>query len=702
MIPQASIGLDIGGTFTDVVLETPEVRHTAKVLTTHAAPEDGAMDGLAQVLEAAGLGPGAVSLLVHGTTLATNALIERRGARTALITTEGFRDVLEMRAEDRYEQYDLTIEMPEPLVPRRLRLGVPERIDADGGVRTPLDRRVVEAAADRLAEAGVEAVAVGFLHSYRNPEHERAAGEILARRLPGATVCLSSDVAPEMREYERFSTAAANAYVQPLMAGYLDRLERRLAECGYACPLLLMLSGGGLTDVATARAYPVRLVESGPAGGAAFAAELGRAHGLAQVLSFDMGGTTAKLCLIDDGAPRTGRGFEVARVWRFRRGSGLPLRIPVIEMVEIGAGGGSLASLDALGRIAVGPRSAGSEPGPACYGRGGTGATVTDADLVTGRIEAEGFAGGRMPLDADAARTALAAAVGTPLGAGPEQAALGVAEMVEEAMASAARVHAVEEGASIEGRTMIAFGGAAPLHALPMAATLGIDRVLIPASAGVGSAIGFLRAPVAYEVVGSLRQTLDAFDGDAVAALLAKAEADATRIVRGAVPGAGTATTRKAYMRYVGQGHEIEVPLPPDGAPEAGALRGAFEAAYLALYGRLVPEGVPECLTWSVTVSAGAPPAAPPASADARPGARATRRLVEPTTGRAVEAPALPRAALPPGERLVGPLVVTEDETTLFVPAGFTVEALPDGTLDARRAAPAEDARALEDAHARS
>jgi N-methylhydantoinase A/oxoprolinase/acetone carboxylase beta subunit len=688
MSQPARIGVDIGGTFTDVVIEAAGRRHSVKVLTTHEAPEAGVMDGLARVLGAAGRAPGDVGLVLHGTTLATNALIERRGARTALITTQGFRDVLEMRAEDRYEQYDLSIDLPAPLVPRRRRLTVPERIDAQGRVRTALDEDALREAAARMARDRVEAVAVGFLHSYRNPAHEVRAGEVLRAALPGVAVTLSSEVAPEMREYERFSTAAANAYVQPLMAGYLDRLEARLAEAGYDCPLLLMLSGGGLTDVGTARRFPVRLVESGPAGGAAFAADLARRHGLGRVLSYDMGGTTAKLCLIEDGAPRTGRGFEVARVWRFRRGSGLPLRIPVIEMVEIGAGGGSLASLDPLGRIAVGPRSAGSEPGPACYGRGGTGATVTDANVVMGRIAAEGFAGGRMRLDEGAAARALDAAVGGPLGLSPEAAALGIAEMVEEAMSSAARVHAVEEGATLEGRTMIAFGGGAPLHALRMADKLGIDRVLVPAGAGVGSAIGFLRAPVAFEVVSSQRHVLDALDAGAVARLLeaGRARAEAT-VRRAAGPGAALQVTRKAFMRYVGQGHEIEVPLPPEGAPDADAMRRAFEAAYRALYGRLVEEGVIEGLSWSVTVAAprpDEPPGEAPRATGAAPG---ERRVVDPATGARAALPEVARDALAPGATLEGPAVVVEDETTLYLPAAFALTVLGDGTLDCRRRA---------------
>jgi len=429
--PTIRLGVDIGGTFTDVALETAERRFTAKILTTTQAPEAGVLTALRSVTAKAGVAPGEVGLIVHGTTLATNALIERKGARTALLTTEGFRDVLEIRHENRFEQYDINIDLPPPLVPRRLRLPVRERIDAQGEVLLPLDESSVVRAVEALAAQEVEAVAVGFLHSFTNPDHERRLGEAIARRLPDVAVTLSSDVSPEMREYERFSTACANAYLQPLIGRYLGKLERELAGAGFRCPLLLMTSGGGITTADTAIRFPVRLVESGPAGGAIFAACIARQHGLDQVVSFDMGGTTAKICLIDKAQPQTARAFEVARVYRFLKGSGLPLRIPVIEMVEIGAGGGSIARVDTLGRIAVGPDSAGSEPGPVCYGRGGKEPTVTDADLILGRIDPTTFSGGKMPLEVAAAKRALAAALAAPLKLATEHAALGVSEMVD-------------------------------------------------------------------------------------------------------------------------------------------------------------------------------------------------------------------------------------------------------------------------------
>ncbi|MET0348936.1 MAG: hydantoinase/oxoprolinase family protein, partial [Rhizobacter sp.] len=460
----ARIGADIGGTFTDVVLETPSKRHSTKVLTTYDAPERALLDGIAILLAEAGLTAADVGLVVHGTTLATNALIERRGAKTALLTTEGFRDVLEMGTESRFDQYDIAMDKPPALVPRDLRVTVRERLAADGSELLPLDEAAVREAATFFAQQGVESVAVAFLHSYANPAHERRAGELLRQALPGVTVSLSCEVSPEMREYERFSTTAANAYVQPIVATYLGRLDDKLRALGFSCPLFLMLSSGGLTTVETAAKFPVRLVESGPAGGALFAAGVAAERGIPRMLALDVGGTTAKICYIDDGLPQSSQVFEVARVHRFRKGSGLPLRIPVVEMVEIGAGGGSIARIDGAGRLTVGPKSAASEPGPACYGRGGAEPTVTDADLMLGRISAGAFAGGKMTLDTAACERALLALPGLRDADAPTR-ALGISEIVDEAMASAARVHAVELGLTLDRRTLVAFGGCAPLHA---------------------------------------------------------------------------------------------------------------------------------------------------------------------------------------------------------------------------------------------
>ncbi|HTV46081.1 MAG TPA: hydantoinase/oxoprolinase family protein [Stellaceae bacterium] len=671
------LGVDIGGTFTDVALELGEQRWSAKILTTPEAPEEAVLEVIHRVLAEAGIGPDDLAIMIHGTTLATNALIERKGARTALLTTEGFRDTIAIRQENRFEQYDVNIDLPPPLVPRRWRLPVRERIDAQGRVLLPLDETGVAALADRLAAEGIEAVAIGFLHSFTNPAHERRAGDILAERLPGVAVTLSSEVSPEMREYERFSTACANAYVQPLIGRYLDHLAGLLRREGFSCPLFLMLSGGGLTTIETAIRFPVRLVESGPAGGAMFAADIARRCNLDKVLSYDMGGTTAKICLIDNFEPQTSRAFEVARIYRFKKGSGLPLRIPVIEMVEIGAGGGSIARVDRLRRITVGPDSAGADPGPACYGRGATAPTVTDADLVLGRIDPAGFSGGRMMLDRAAAETALRRQVAEPLQLAVELAALGVSEIVDENMANAARVHAIESGKDARGRTLIAFGGAAPLHAARMAEKLGLDRVVVPSQAGVGSAVGFLRAPIAYEIVRSGLQRLDLFDPAAANALLTTMHDEAEQVVRRGAPDTPLDETRTAFMRYRGQGHEIAVPLPVRRytAADAATLRAAFEASYRRLYSRIIPGVEVEILSWVLLLSAASPPGpADPARswASYRPEPAAHRAVFDPALGEFVMVAIHERGTLHPGARIHGPAIITEDETSTVVTRAFT------------------------------
>jgi N-methylhydantoinase A len=672
------LGVDIGGTFTDVALEVGDRRYTAKGLTTARAPEAGVLAMVRAIIGEAGIKPGDVQLIIHGTTLATNALIERKGAKTALLTTEGFRDVLEIRHENRFEQYDVNIDLPPPLVPRRLRLPVRERIDAQGNVLVPLDEAGVTRALDSLAQQKIEAVAIGFLHSFSNPEHERRVGKAVARRLPQVAVSLSSDVSPEMREYERFSTACANAYLQPLIGSYLGKLARELEQSGFRCPMLLMTSGGGITTIETAIRFPVRLVESGPAGGAIFAACIARQHGLDQVVSFDMGGTTAKICFIDRGRPQTARAFQVARVYRFTKGSGLPLRIPVIEMVEIGAGGGSIAAIDSLGRIAVGPQSAGSEPGPVCYGRGGSEPTVTDADLVLGRIDAATFSGGKMRLDANAAQRSVAERIGAKLNLAAEHAALGISEMVDENMANAARVHAIESGKDSRSRTLIAFGGAAPLHAARVAEKLGISRVLIPANAGVGSAVGLLRAPVAYEVVRGRLMRLSSFEPENANRLLADMRAEAETIVRRAAPDAPLAERRSAFMRYRGQGHEIAVELPVRAfnSADRAAITALFEDTYRRLYSRPIPGVDIEILSWVVTISA--PAQGELASAmptrPSEPKARARRPLFDPQAGEFQNVPIYWRSDLGPGAKIAGPAVIAEDDTSTVVSRLFEAQ----------------------------
>jgi N-methylhydantoinase A len=676
------LGVDIGGTFTDVALEAAGRRYSAKILTTPEAPEQAVLEAMGTVLREAALAPGDLSIIIHGTTLATNAIIERKGAKTALLTTEGFRDTIEIRHENRFEQYDVNIDLPPPLVPRRLRFPVRERIDARGRVLVPLDEVGVSSLADRLAAAGIESVAIGFLHSFTNPAHERRAGEILSHRLSGVPVTLSSDVSPEMREYERFSTACANAYVQPLIGRYLADLEAMLRREGFICPLFLMLSGGGLTSVETAIRFPVRLVESGPAGGAIFAAEIARQCRLDKVLSYDMGGTTAKICLIDDLKPQTNRAFEVARIYRFKKGSGLPLRIPVIEMVEIGAGGGSIARVDRLKRITVGPDSAGADPGPACYGRGGGAPTVTDADLLLGRIDPTGFSGGRMALDRGAAKEAIRQEVAEPLALAVELAALGVSEIVDENMANAARVHAIESGKDARGRTLVAFGGAAPLHAARMAEKLGLDHVLVPSYAGVGSAVGFLRAPIAYEIVRSSLQRLDLFDAAAANVLFAAMRAEAEPIVRRGGGDTPLTETRSAFMRYRGQGHEIAVPLPTRSYrdKDAAPLREAFENKYRRLYSRVIPGVEVEILSWVMLLSAPVPAevtAPPPAPVPYTPEPARHRPVFDPESGEFIQVAIHDRHSLLPGAQIPGPAIITEHETSTVITRPFT------GSLDA-------------------
>ena len=669
--PTIRLGVDIGGTFTDVALEIGERRFTGKILTTLHAPEDGVLTALRLVTAEAGVEPGEIGVIIHGTTLATNALIERKGARTALLTTEGFRDVVEIRHENRFEQYDVNIDLPPPLVPRRLRLPVRERIDAQGEVLIPLDESSVARAIETLAARQVEAVAVGLLHSFTNPDHERRVGDAIARRLPQVAVTLSCDVSPEMREYERFSTACANAYLQPLIGRYLVKLARELLRAGFHCPLLLMTSGGGITTTETAIRFPVRLVESGPAGGAIFAACIAREHGLDQVVSFDMGGTTAKICLIDKAQPQTARAFEVARIYRFLKGSGLPLRIPVIEMVEIGAGGGSIARVDTLGRIVVGPDSAGSEPGPVCYRRGGEEPTVTDADVVLGRIDPTTFSGGKITLDVAAAKRATAERIAAALNLATEHAALGISEMVDENMANAARVHAIESGKDLRSRTLIAFGGAAPLHAARVAEKLGISRVLVPVNAGVGSAVGLLRAPVAYETVRGRLMRLGSFEAVSVNRLFAEMRAEAEAIVRRGAPAAKLVEQRSAFMRYRGQGHEIAVALPVRDltAADRSNIRELFEAVYRRLYSRPIPGVEIEILSWVVAVRAPAEGqlGAPTRERASKPKPASRRPIFDPHTGEFGEVDIYRRPDLAPGARISGPAVIAEDETSTVV-----------------------------------
>jgi N-methylhydantoinase A len=677
MARQAKLAADIGGTFTDIVLEDGQKRWSGKVLTTTHAPELGVIEGIRMVLADSGLSPQDVAVFIHGTTLATNALIERKGARTAFITTQGFRDIIEQGYEKRFDHYDLMIDRPVPLVPRTLRFEIRERLSADGEVLVKLDESAVPSLAKTLVAEDVKSVAIGFLHAYAHDHHEMRVRELLARHLPeDVTICISSEVAPEIREYERFSTTVANAYVRPLMASYLYRLRDQLKEMKLSAPLFLMMSGGGLTTLETAARFPIRLVESGPAGGAILAAQIAAECALPHVLSFDMGGTTAKICLLTDGEPERARKFEIARAYRDMKGSGIPVRIPVIEMVEIGAGGGSIARVDKLSRITVGPDSAGSTPGPVCYGRGGTEPAVTDANLALGKIDPAYFAGGKIPLDEEAAISALQTNIGQKLGLKDFWPAAGVTEIVEENMANAARVHAIERGHDIASCTMIAFGGGAPLHACRLAEKVGVSTIIVPMGAGVGSAIGFLRAPVAYEITKSAVVSLENFNAQRVNSLLAAMTADARAVVEPALGRMKATVQVIADCRYVGQGHEIRVPVPVKTLTQAdGArLKAAFEKLYEQVYGLRIPNQEAEAITWSVTVSSAAvkPKRAARAAKKDAPKPRSRRTIYDPALGKQVQAPVYWRFDMKPGSAIKGPAIIAEDETSTIVGANFS------------------------------
>jgi N-methylhydantoinase A len=685
------LGVDIGGTFTDVVLEIDDGSASAKqfstkVLTTYAAPENAIIDGMQQVCAQAGISPSQIEQIIHGTTLATNALIERRGAKTALITTQGFRDVIEMRSESRFEQYDLNLVLPEPLLPRQQRYTVEERIGAKGNVLIPLQREAVERLVDSIKDCGYESIAVGLMHSYLNNAHENMIREVIAEKMPKIAISLSSEVSPQMREYERFNTVVANAYIKPMMKSYLDRLGGQLLKEGVDCSIFLMHSGGGIISLESAADFPVRLVESGPAGGAVFAAHIAAKYGLDKVLSFDMGGTTAKICLINKQTPKTSRVFEVARTYRFKKGSGMPISIPVIDMVEIGAGGGSLAHVDAMHQIRVGPESAGSEPGPACYNKGGERPAVTDADLVLGKLDPDNFAGGTIKLDTHQSIIALQKTLGDVLDMDAQTAAYGLCEVVDENMANAARVHAVENGQDLTDYTMIAFGGAAPLHAGRLCEKLGVTRLLVPPGAGVGSAIGFLRAPFSFEANRSVYMRLSHFEAATIRQLLSELETEATGFVRSCDADAPILAEYKAYMRYTGQGEELPVILTSDQAknPNAKTFQTLFEKDYADLFGRTVDGMDIEITVWSVNSTTLPEPVEPAQTLDALNEVVSTgqRNLFDPALGQFVQSSIVERNSLQPGNKIMGPAVIVEDETTIILPSSRLAVCQVDGCID--------------------
>lgn len=682
-------GVDIGGTFTDVALEFRGAIHSAKVLTDHAAPERAIMGGLRVACEAAGVELAFIDTIIHGTTLATNSIIERRGARTAFITTKGFRDVLEVRTESRFEQYDLDLTLPTPLIDRADRFVLSERMSASGKVLVAPELSEVEALVDRIAAGNYESVAVGFLHSYVNGAHETLVREMLRSLLPSVSVSISSEVSPQMREFERFNTVCANAYVKPVIQSYLQRLVVALQDEGAKCPVFMIHSGGGIISVETAAEFPVRLLESGPAGGAIFAADLARRYGIDSAVSFDMGGTTAKVCLIKDQAPKTAKVFEVARTYRFKKGSGMPISIPVVEMVEIGAGGGSIVRVDSLNRIQVGPQSAGSEPGPACYQRGGSAPTVTDADLVLGRMDPKQFAGGKILLSPELAEEAIVNAIGDRLGRSAEIAAFGICEIVDENMANAGRVHAIESGLDIADFTMIAFGGAGPLHAARLCEKMGIGQFLVPPGAGVGSAIGFLRAPFGYEAVRSDIVRLSDFVAARTEALLAAMTEDASAFIRIGLPDGKAVTEYTAFMRYVGQGWEIPVTLPGSGIPtlRTELLVDMFSETYSRFFGYPIKGLDIEIVSWSVKIRS------PPAPVDqvswvagSEPAiALGSRRLFDVAVGSFIDASVYHRHSLKRGSTIKGPAIIVEAETATLVTSSFEATLQADGCIYATR-----------------
>lgn len=672
------LAIDIGGTFTDTVLVAGEdtILASTKTLTSHRNPADGAMEGTARVMAQAARSLSEVTGFIHGTTLATNALIERRGAKVATVTTEGFRDILEIAYERRYSQYDITLEKPDLLVPRERSLTIRERMSAEGAVLLPMEDSAVEALIAELDASGADAVAVCLMHAYANSDHERRLRDILAARRPGLTVSISSEVSPEAREFDRLCTTVANAYILPLMETYLARFAERVAAEGVTCPILMMTAGGGMCTIQTAARFPIRLVESGPAGGAILAARIAARAGLEQVLSFDVGGTTAKLSLIDNARPQTSRQFEIARAARFIKGSGMPVRIPVIEMIEIGAGGGSIARVDRLGRLTVGPKSAGSDPGPVAFGRGGTQPTVTDSDITLGYIVPETFAEGHIRIDPEASEEALARVIGRRLDLDGVGAADGVSRIVVESMASAGRMHAVESGKDLGPRTMIAFGGNGPLHATRVARSAGVSRIVIPPNPGVGSAVGFLFAPVSFEIVRSRHSILETMGIGSINALFAQMIDAAQSVVAQGAGEAETQVQRSAFMRYSGQGHEIEISLPDRDltASDLGPLTAAFEAEYARQFSRPVPGKKIEILNWAVRV------ATPDAEVPPVPEMPELRTIV-PTAFRSItcdldgtpkQAAFVPRASLNPGDRIIGPALITEPQTTTLVSADFS------------------------------
>lgn len=675
------IGVDIGGTFTDFALSNATGGRMAihKRLTTPHDPSEAVLAGVATLVAENGIDIGAIADIVHGTTLVTNAVIERRGAVTGMLVTAGFGDIMDMGPERRYDLFDLRIKYPPPLVPRRLRIEVAERVRYDGSVEQPLDEAGVRAAAQQFRDMGVEAIAVCFLHAYANPAHEERAAAILREAAPDLTVSASADVFPNMREFERWTTTTVNAFTQPMFDRYVKRLEDGLANSGFGGRLYIMGSSGGTLTTDAARRYPVRALESGPAAGALMSAHHGRSLKLPNLLSFDMGGTTAKGALVKDGQAVKKYFMEVARVHEFRQGSGLPVRIPVIDMIEIGAGGGSIAEVDERGLLRVGPRSAGAMPGPACYAQGGTRPTLTDANLVLGYLDANFFLGGKMKLDKPAAEKAIAENVGKPLRLETLRAAWGIHDIICEDVARAFRIHATERGFDYRNSSMVAFGGSGPLHALSVARKLKIPRVILPVGAGVMSALGLLVSPLAFEVARSRRIHVADIDANDFAQTFATLQNEASGYLkRAGVADKDIKIVRHLDMRYQGQGHEIEITLPEnnDVASIFADLTELYGRAYEKTYGLRLDEPT-EIVNWKVEAVGPTPALAEGHGGSASGGAdkalKGTREAYDPTKGGLAAWPVYDRYALAPGAVVKGPALIEEHESTCVIGAGDSV-----------------------------
>ncbi len=672
--PTFKLSIDIGGTFTDLVLldETSGTTHVGKLLSTPSDLSMGVISIFQRMLKQNDIAPHRIIGAIHGTTVSTNAIIERKGAKTGLLTTKGFRDVVEIRREVRYDLYDLYIEMPEPLVPRYLRQEITERVDKDGNIVIKMQIDDIKHALDFFKKEDVKAVSICFIHSYANPLHESKAAEIVRSHYPDASVSISSEVACEVREYERTSTTITNAYLQPIMEGYLDRLDAGLKESGFEASLFIMMSNGGISSLDTAKKFPIRLVESGPAAGALAACYYGNLVQEPEILSFDMGGTTAKMCVVHQGQPVLSNEFESARVHRFKKGSGIPLKIPAIELIEIGAGGGSLAHIDPMGLLKVGPESAGAEPGPACYGSGGKNPTVTDADLLLGFLNPNYFLGGEMKLDKDAAIDAMHA-ISTELKIEPIELAAGIFDIVNENMATATRIHIAELGMDPRKFTMIAFGGAGPVHAYRIARKIGLKRVIAPLGAGALSALGMLVAPPALDFTHAYVSKLEEMDWDRLNSIYEDMENRGKASLREAgVQPEEMVFERTADMRYTGQGYEIsvQIPLGKTKAEDAAGVEDAFWREYNRLYGRTIENVSVEGVNWRLWARGPIPKVALKGCEEVRRSSfedvlKGNREVYFPEQKDFIKTNVYDRYLLKPGDRIDGPAIIEEKESTV-------------------------------------